>query len=98
MRAGTTTLPASQPQVSSIVLLDGTQLVSKFNATTPDEVQILLALYRITSKSVDLVMTMNVPTRAVGGGAVSQQELVEAKAAFETAAHSLNIVDFGLFA
>ncbi len=80
------------------VLLRGTQLVPKFNKTVPDEVQILLALYRIPSKNVDLVMTMNVPTRTVEGDAVSGDELAAATREFDIAALSLTIVDFGLFA
>lgn len=80
------------------ILLIGTQLIPKFNATVSDEVQIFLALYRIPSKNVDLVMSMNVPTKAEGGGVVSSDELTASKRIFETAASSLNIVDFGLFA
>ena len=94
----TTVAPAGQPEVSAFVRLNGTQHVPKFNATTPDEVQIFLALYRIPSKNVDLVLTMNVPTKAAGGGAVNKQEQAEAKAVFDEAAKSLKIINFGLFA
>ena len=80
------------------VLLYGTQNVPKFNATVPDEVQIFLALYRIPNKNVDLVMSMNVPTKSADGGAVSADELAASKTVFQTAASSLTIVNFGLFA
>ena len=80
------------------VLLYGTQNVHKFNATVPDEVQIFLALYRIPNKNVDLVMSMNVPTKSTDGGAVSADELAASRNVFQTAASSLTIVDFGLFA
>ena len=94
----TSVLPARQPEISALVTLFGTQHVPKFNTTTPDEVQIFLAMYRISSKNVDLVLTMNVPTKAADGGALNQAELAEAKDIFTTAAQSLHIVDFGLFA
>jgi len=80
------------------VILRGTQSVSKFNAAEPDEVQILLALYRVESKNVDFVMTMNVPTKTLDGDAVTPAGLTEATQVFETAAPSLKIIDYGLFA
>jgi hypothetical protein len=79
-------------------LLHGTQLVSKFNSTETDEVHILLALYRVESKEVDFVMSMNIPTKSSDGGAVNSAGLAEAEKMFETAAHSLKIIDNGLFA
>ncbi|KAJ3556637.1 hypothetical protein NM688_g1917 [Phlebia brevispora] len=94
----TSVSPTHNGQTPAPVLLYGTQLIPKFNATTPDEVQILLALYRVPNKHVDLVMTMNVPTKAADGGAVTKEELAEARRTFEVAASSLNIVKFELFA
>ena len=76
----------------------GTQTVQKFNSKTADEVRILLALYRVKDKDVDLVMTMNVPMTTADGGAVSEEDWTEAKGVFEVAAKSLRIVDYGLFA
>ena len=73
-------------------------MVQKFNKQTSDEVRILLALYRVPNKKVDLVMTMNVPTTSAGGGASSESEYTSAKETFEIAAKSLRIVDYGLFA
>ena len=73
-------------------------MVQKFNKQTSDEVRILLALYRVPNKKVDLVMTMNVPITSAGGGASSESECTSAKETFEIAAKSLRIVDYGLFA
>ncbi|EJF65655.1 Mog1p/PsbP-like protein [Dichomitus squalens LYAD-421 SS1] len=80
------------------VVLYGTQTVHKFNSTSADEVRILLALYRVKHKAVDLVMTMNVPMTSTDGGSVSEDSWAEAKAVFDIAAKSLRIVDYGLFA
>lgn len=87
-----------QGQTPAPILLSGTQTVPKFNSVDPDEVQIFLALYRVESKNVDLVMTMNVPTKSTDGGAVSAAGLAKARKVFDAAAPSLKIVDFGLFA
>ena len=84
-------------QTPAPILLHGTQSVLKFNSTTADEVTIFLALYRVDSKKVYLVMTMNVPTKTSDGGAVNADGLAAAKHDFGVAATSLNIVDFGLF-
>ena len=80
------------------VVLYGMQMVQKFNKKTPDEVRILLALYRVPDKKVDLVMTMNAPMTSVDGGAVGESDWTSAKEVFNTAAKSLRIVDYGLFA
>ncbi|KLO07989.1 Mog1p/PsbP-like protein [Schizopora paradoxa] len=81
----------------SPIFLHGQQTVKKFNRTVPDEVQIMLALYRIEGKSVDLVFTANLPVATEAGDGMSEDQLKEAKDAFITAAHSLRIDDFGLF-
>lgn len=58
-----------------------------------------MALYRLESKGIDLVVTFNVPIAAVGEkAAVDSKESEQAQSDFETFARSLNIVDFGLFA
>ncbi|KAI0340604.1 Mog1p/PsbP-like protein [Trametopsis cervina] len=80
------------------VVLHGIQAVPKFNSTTSDEVFIHLALYRIASKNVDLVMTMNIPVRTSDDGAVNEEHRATAEHEFDAAVSSLNIVDFGLFA
>lgn len=80
------------------VVLYGTQTVQKFNTATADEVRILLALYRVPEKNVDLVMTMNVPMTGADGDAVSEDGWSTARDVFNVAARSLRIVDYGLFA
>ncbi|EPQ58446.1 Mog1p/PsbP-like protein [Gloeophyllum trabeum ATCC 11539] len=82
----------------SPVVLYGTQSVKKFNQTVPDEVRILLALYRVKDKNVDLLLTCNVPVRAVDQGAVGEEGFTAAKGDFDRAVQTLRIVDFGLFA
>lgn len=80
------------------IVLYGTQTVQKFNTATADEVRILLALYRVPQKNVDLVMTMNAPMTGSDGDAITEKEWGIAQDAFNTAARSLRIVDYGLFA
>lgn len=57
-----------------------------------------MALYRVEGKNVDLVLTMNVPIVSADGGAVGEIGIAPAKHDFETAARSLCIKDFSLFA
>ncbi|KAI0637189.1 Mog1p/PsbP-like protein [Trametes polyzona] len=80
------------------VVLYGTQTVQKFNSAAADEVRILLALYRVPDKNVDLVLSMNVPMTSTDGGAVSEDDWGTARDVFNAAARSLRIVDYGLFA
>jgi len=77
------------------VVLRGNQLVRKFNSTAPDRIRVLLAVFRLVGKNVDLVLSMNVP-RTVEGE-VADAEYREAQCDFETAVKSLRILDFGLF-
>ncbi|KAF5386555.1 hypothetical protein D9615_001827 [Tricholomella constricta] len=81
----------------SAIVLSGLQGVPKFNRPTPDEVHILMALYRLEHKNVDLVVTFNVPTASSDGGAVSAEGLDIARSHFDALIRSLHIVDFGLF-
>lgn len=81
----------------SPVVLYGSQLIRKFNREVEDDVRILLALYRIEDKAVDLVLTMNVPMRNEGGTS-SERDFHASKEVFDTAVRSLRILDFGLFA
>lgn len=84
-------------QTPSPVVLYGTQVVQKFNRADADDVRILMALYRVEHKGVDVVMTMNIPMSASDGEEVGEQGFTAAKADFDTAARSLQIVDYGLF-
>lgn len=79
------------------ILLYGTQSIRKFNSTAPDQIRILLAIYRVEEKNVDVVMTMNAPMQAVAGDAISEDQWTEAKEAFSVAARSLRILDPTLF-
>ncbi|KAF9466385.1 hypothetical protein BDZ94DRAFT_1251830 [Collybia nuda] len=81
----------------SAAVLSGIQSVRKFNQPTPDTVQILMALYRVERKNVDLVVTFNIPTQSNDGGAVGSQGLETAKSHFYSFVQSLHIVDYGLF-
>jgi hypothetical protein len=79
-------------------VLQGTQLVPKFNRTSPDTVKIVLALYRVTDKRIDLVLTFNVPVETEKpGGAVVGEEIKKWMDAYEIAVSSFKVVDYGLF-
>lgn len=88
----------SKDETPPPILLHGSQKVAKFNREVADEIQILLALYRIESKSIDLVFSANVPTKAQDGLVIKMEDFEELKRSFNRAARSLHIVDFGLFA
>ncbi|KAK2460549.1 hypothetical protein APHAL10511_007019 [Amanita phalloides] len=78
-------------------ILSGEQYIVKFNGQQNDQVHILMALYRVERKKVDLVVTFNVPIKAADGKGVWERGLIQAKQDFETFVKSLHIVDFGLF-
>jgi len=77
-------------------VLVGTQTVRKFNSTVPDTIRILLAVFRIVSKDVDLVLSMNVPLQTAEGE-TADAIYQEAQRDFGTAVKSLQIIDLGLF-
>ncbi|KAH9483758.1 Ran guanine nucleotide release factor [Psilocybe cubensis] len=85
-------------ETPSVAVLKGVQYIPKFNHTTPDKVEILMGLYRVESKGIDLVVTFNVPLETVDGGAVDSGGLQKAEADFDTFVRSLRILDFDLFA
>jgi hypothetical protein len=74
------------------------QVPFQFNQTDPDQVQILMGLFRVQNKQIDLVVTFNVPVRSQDGGAVGQDGWSAANADFHVLVSSLKIEDFGLFA
>ncbi|KAL0577248.1 hypothetical protein V5O48_004736 [Marasmius crinis-equi] len=82
----------------SAIVLSGMQSVSKYNREQVDEVRILMALYRVEEKPIDLVVTFNVPLTSADGGAVSAEGLKTVEGQFDTFIRSLRIVDYGLFA
>ena len=79
------------------ILVHGTQKVTKFNSQIADDVQVLLAVFRIKSKSTDLVFSSNIPTKTQDGIEVKAEDLHDLKSSFYKFARSLNIVDLGLF-
>jgi len=82
----------------SVILLSGVQSVRKFNRTAQDQVRILMGLYRIEAKGIDLVVTFNIPVTSQDGGAVDSSRLEVIQQQFDTFTRSLRIIDFGLFA
>ena len=82
----------------SAIVLSGVQAVPKFIRSTPDRVQIYMALFRVDWKNADLVVTFNVPILTAEGDGVTQEQLETARADFDTFILSLTIVDDGLFA
>ncbi|KAL1675089.1 hypothetical protein EV122DRAFT_268788 [Schizophyllum commune] len=86
-------------QTPSAIILSGVQSVAKFNRSTLDEVRVLMALYRVESKGIDLVVTFNIPTSTTDdSGAVSPEKWSTIESDFNSLVTSLQIVDFGLFA
>ncbi|KAJ7721071.1 hypothetical protein DFH07DRAFT_1008252 [Mycena maculata] len=79
------------------ITLAGVQLVPKFNLTTPDQVRVLMALFRVADKNVDLVVTFNVPMNSQDDGAVGEEGQNDVRIHFEAFVTSLRIVDFALF-
>lgn len=86
-----TTPPATPPPAT----LKGTQHVRKFGkATEPEEpVTIRVALWRLPSENIDLVLSVNEPGKTQDTPQASQ-----ARDAFESVAASLCIRDWSLFA
>lgn len=81
----------------SAVVLTGVQAVPKFNRSTPDEVRIFMALFRVDWKNADLVVTFNVPTSTADGDGVTQEEFDVARSDFDAFIRHLAIIDDGLF-
>ena len=81
---------ADQP---SPVTLRGLQRIRKFNQAVLDDVDILIALFRVHSggKSADVVVSENIPR--------NEEDGVKEKAAavFDSLVSSFRIVDYGLF-
>ncbi|KAJ6546465.1 hypothetical protein DFH09DRAFT_1262897 [Mycena vulgaris] len=79
------------------ITLSGVQFVPKFNLTIPDQVRVLMALFRVADKRVDLVVTFNIPMKSQDDGAVDEQGWNEMQIHFDAFVRSLRIIDFGLF-
>ncbi|KAJ7752074.1 hypothetical protein B0H16DRAFT_1547312 [Mycena metata] len=79
------------------ITLTGVQSVAKFNKVDEDQVRVLMALFRVEDKRVDLVVTFNVPVQSQDQGAVDQEGWNTMQNHFDAFVRSLCIVDFGLF-
>ncbi|KAK7023718.1 hypothetical protein R3P38DRAFT_2953882 [Favolaschia claudopus] len=77
--------------------LSGVQSVAKFNQKAQDQVRILMALFRVEDKRVDLVVTFNVPMVSQDDGAVHVEAWNTVQNHFDAFVKSLCVVDFGLF-
>ncbi|PFH52375.1 hypothetical protein AMATHDRAFT_2111 [Amanita thiersii Skay4041] len=83
----------SQDQTLSPIILRGEQAVPKFNRTEADKVRVLMALYRIEDKNVDIVVTFNVPLESV-----DVDKVIKTEADFQAMASTLHIINYSLFA
>jgi len=86
----------TEGETPSPTVLKGAQLVCKFNSKESHKICILLAVFRVESKKIDLVLSMNIPPDIAEGGA-GHIEYQRAQSDFEIAVKSLQIIDFGLF-
>lgn len=90
------------PLIEGPTILEGIQIVSKFNlpASQADQVKVYMALWRIQSKLADLVLTINVPLGKVGEEISQENRILEKQVGeiFRIAVESLEIKDLGLFA
>lgn len=77
------------------ILASGIQRVRKFNRSEEDDVFILLAVHRLESRAVDLVLTQNVPLLRKSS---NSDEIEKIKRDFFEMARSLVIADHNLFA
>jgi hypothetical protein len=85
----------SSTSTPSPILLVGEQVIQKFAKENEpqDRVRIYLALWRLSpAKDVDLIMSLNEPLIS------SKEPIQDARDTFTSAARSLHIHDWGLFA
>jgi hypothetical protein len=92
----TQTLNSRGDGTPSPIVLKGNQHIHKFNSTVQDTTRILLAVFRVETKDIDLVLSMNIPLQTVEGDTDDTQNR-QAQLDFKTAVESLHIVDFDLF-
>lgn len=83
---------------SGPIIANGLQRVRKFNCSEEDEVYILLAIHRLESRDVDLVLTQNIPFPKDPSKALDPNEVKKIKQEFDEMAKSLVVVDHNLFA
>ncbi|KAI9566489.1 hypothetical protein HD554DRAFT_2116315 [Boletus coccyginus] len=83
-------------QTPSPIILHGSQRIHKFNARTADDVDVLVALFRVHSegKSADLVVSVNIP-RSSDGSVEERHATITSD--FNSLVSSLRIIDYNLF-
>jgi hypothetical protein len=89
---------SNEEQGSGLIIASGTQRVRKFNKSKEDEVLVLLAVQRVESRRVDLVLTENVPLSQDGSTSLSTDVINDIKQTFCETAKSLVITNYDLFA
>lgn len=57
-----------------------------------------MAVFRVESKAIDVVVTFNIPVISVDGGAVGNEDAERSELDFDIFIRSFRILDFGLFA
>lgn len=84
-------------QTPSPIILHGSQRIRKFNAMAADNVDILIALFRVQSrgKSADLVVSASIPRSSEG--CVGEERAAAIASEFNSLVSSLRIIDYGLF-
>ncbi|KAF8841198.1 Mog1p/PsbP-like protein [Paxillus ammoniavirescens] len=84
----------------SPIVLHGTQKICKFNQTAVDQVEVLLALFRVQTqqKSADVVVSANIPKSSGGQVIVAEEKAAAIALDFRLLVSSLCIVNYGLFA
>ncbi|KAF9246585.1 hypothetical protein BU15DRAFT_39831 [Melanogaster broomeanus] len=91
-------------QTPSPVVLRGTQSISKFNRSTVDQVEILMALFRVQvqsgkkQRSADVVVSANIPRSSGGQVMVGEEKAAAIASDFNSLVESLCISDYDLFA
>ncbi|KAF5324942.1 hypothetical protein D9611_004351 [Ephemerocybe angulata] len=85
-----------EDETPSAIVLKGQQVVSKFNKTALDRVLILMAVFRVEHKNVDVVVTFNVPLESAD--ALQRADPSKMETDFNSFVKSFQIVDFDLFA
>ncbi|KAG2020693.1 hypothetical protein CC2G_006001 [Coprinopsis cinerea AmutBmut pab1-1] len=83
----------------SAILLEGEQIVRKFNRASADRVKIFMGLFRVKEKNTDIVVTFNVPIHTTDdSGEVAPSHVAKYTEDFNVFVRSFEIKDFGLFA
>ncbi|KAH7889764.1 hypothetical protein F5I97DRAFT_1802630 [Phlebopus sp. FC_14] len=84
----------------SLIVLRGVQSIRKFNQTAIDQVEVLMALFRVQKdhKSADIVVSANIPRKSGGQDMIREEKAAVITSDFDALVLSLRIVDYNLFA